>query len=137
MSDERAAEAAKTVRRLGVEKPLRLVTVDLARAVIAEERGVSPATARRWVLAAVDAGLLTAFRPHADWSVAYAIPGNQEWVGMDVYAHREESMRLSTTVPRTRPPLPYVMFLAHEEQLAELGRIWAAEARARAAEGRS
>lgn len=132
-TERRAAEAADVVRRAGVAKPLTLITVDLAKVTVAEALGVSEPTARRYVLAAVDAGLLQAIRPHADWSVAYAIPGNQEWVGMDVYAHRWESFRLHTHQPTGRPPVTSTLFVAHQEQLDELARIYKAEAAARAA----
>ncbi|MEU6362162.1 hypothetical protein [Streptomyces albidoflavus] len=127
-----AEQAAAVIRSLGVEQPLHLVTLDAARRHVSERCGVTPATASRRVRAAVEGGLLVQFRPHSDWSMAYALPGNAAYVRtMDVYAHREEQFLTSAEPPGGRPPVVGTLFVAHHDQLNSLGRFWAAEAAAR------
>ncbi|MGW9067962.1 hypothetical protein ACWGQT_00720 [Streptomyces yangpuensis] len=137
-AEGRPAEAAQVVRRVGLERSLHMISFLYAQEEVAEALGTTPATARKYLRAAVEEGLLTEITPHSDWSVAHAIPGSQNWIksGMDVYADRGWSFRLVTYRPEGRMPVASSRFLAHADHLAEIGRIFQAEADAIAAKAK-
>jgi hypothetical protein len=132
---QRATSAARIAAEFAT-KPLTLRVFGAVQAQVASVMNVTPATARKYLQAAVEAGLLVEVKPRSDWTIMHAIPGSTQWPTLDLTVYADGSggsYWVSASKPYGRPPAQSLSFLITPEQQAELGRIYKAEAEAIAA----
>jgi len=134
-TDQRAAGAARCVAAVP-DNPLVLVTFARAQKEVADTLGVTESTARRYLKAAVESGLLHQVKPRRDWTITHAIPGYLEWPTFDLSVYVDGNVGrywLTTAKQHGRSPAVSLSFLVPPEQLSEIARIYKAEAEAVAA----